>query len=498
MQQELQARRVLALKRGPHGWEVMAAVGMESGRLEDSSVSFTVIDEVARTGTAQLVADVKEQQELDGSMSLLMGGVQSFACAPWWAPGPELAGVLYADTSIRGGFFASRQLAAAQRAIRNLESELFGTANDAATAEPPKIETRRVQVAPATTPKAPVPMTAMVLPERAVWLRSLAAMIDSGLPAARGLEVLAQTTPNPQHRSALHHMLRSLESGIPLFQALSDPRGYFSKTQLQLIRASEVSGSLDLVLKRLADHEDKFTAHRQRLASALLYPACVLALSLVMLMTLTPWVLRGQLQLLAQSAQPLPWATRLLVVWGDHPLLFLLALAGLGLAGFSGLRRWLQRPDAAAALLHWPVLGHLLRCSASWRFCQTYSLLLDAGISLPEALRYAAGASMHPPLIERIEQILDHILDGWQVSEAIKAHAELSPMVGETLQVGEETGKTAQILRHLGDLVEFEFDSALESWSAMLEPLLVAGTGIFVAVVLLATMAPTISLLQNL
>ena len=494
----MQARRVLVLGDvgGPLSqWRIEASLGINIERLEDAPVSLTLLEEVARSGTPQLVADV-QAQGLDDRFSPLVGEVHSFACLPFHGQQGEVAGLIYADSSMRGGFFGPRQMAAAQRLVQRLERDAYGRESETT---PPPIHMKALQAVPQRIFKpAAIPVQPLELPERALWLRSLAAMVSSGLTLDRGLDVLSQSAPRPDHARALQQMNQRLFDGHPLHQALSEPPGYFSLAQLQLIRAGERSGALVKVLQRLADHEERLGRHRQKLRGALLYPGVVLVLALLMLTVLTPWVLKGQIQVLQQSGQALPWFTRMLALWAYHPLEFAFAGALLvGLAYKLG-RSWASSPGGVAWLYASAVLGPLLRSSAAWRFCQSYALLQEAGINLPETLRQAADASLYPPLQASMADSIRSILGGSTVAEALGEGGHLSPLIVETVRVGEESGKVSEMLYFAASLSEMQFESGLETWSQALEPLLLGVMGLFVGAVLLATLGPTLTLLSGL
>ncbi|MBX3167388.1 MAG: type II secretion system F family protein [Candidatus Eremiobacteraeota bacterium] len=472
LRQELQAERVVVLERENGEWRSRAALGISITRLQEASISLSLIEEVARSGLARIEADVQETS-LNQRLSVMMGGLQSCACLPWWNPGGQLAGVLYADCTRRSNFFSPKNVTAAQRLARRLEEEIFGSVTGQSQEQVPRTfrqPEKKLEAEVAQPRKAP---------ERALWLRSLAVMLEAGLPLLRALHVLMKTSAQPQ---ILEHLCRQVEEGAALHRAFA-ASGAFSKSQVQLVKAGELSGALVVVLRRLADHEDQLQEHRQRLAAALVYPAVVGLLALIMLSWLIPSVLGGQLEILQRSGQALPLLTRLLML-APYLVWLLLPVA------------WLLKKVPQRLWFRAPALGGLLRSSSTWKFCETLALIYEAGLPLPEALSQAGQAAQNPDL--HPDRVINLVLGGATLAEALRLEGGLPPLVVETIRVGEETGTVPAMLRHAGKMARLDFDSALDGWSKMLEPILLGGAGLLVALVLVGTLLPTMGMLDQL
>lgn len=488
LKQELQAQRIVILGMEQGQWKVEACLGLQIRRLEDAPISLSLINEVAQSGVARIVADVQDSS-LEERFSVLVGGMQSCCCLPWWAPGQALAGILYADSGSRSTFFGPRQLAGAQRVARRLEEEVFGASAPAEKVTPLMHAARPAPRAKAAPPES----TPLDRPDlRVVWLRTLSVMLEAGLPLTKALQVLLDTSPPGPPQEALERALKALHRGQTLHEAMQ-LSGAFPRGQVQLVRCGESSGSLALVLQRLATYEERLQEHRQRLRSALFYPALVGTLALLLVTLLTPLVLQGQLEILQRSGRPLPWLTQLLLMAARHRGLLLLSALGLGVALVKFVPRLPRR-----YLFALPGVGRVMRSSSVWLFCETLGLLFEAGLALPECLTQSASASGDPELEAHRDGILNSVLEGRPLAEAISQNTRLPRLVCETIRAGEESGQLPTLLGHAANLARSDFETTLESWSKLLEPLLLLGMGLFVGGILIGTLAPTLQLLETL
>ncbi|MCA9797490.1 MAG: type II secretion system F family protein, partial [Candidatus Eremiobacteraeota bacterium] len=330
-------------------------------------------------------------------------------------------------------------------------------------------------------------------------LRCLAAMVSSGILIHRAMSLLKGSEADLDRVCLM--VEKTVLGGRPLSAAMQGC-GAFSPFQVRLIECAERSGALHEVLAGLATHQERSHALRTRLRGALLYPAFLMALSLLILGFGLPYVLSGQLELLRSSGAALPLATQFVLLLSDlsrQPLLW------IGLVGLAGLGYGAARTASTEArragqrwLLSVPVLGATLRVVSLTRFARALALQLRAGVNLTQALPGAAAVAEQPLLEEAAGQATQALLDGCSLAESLETSAFFPPLFIEMVRVGEETGSPGTGAQWLAELYDQQLECSLETFAALLEPLILALVGAIVGFLLLATMLPMVSLIGSL
>lgn len=334
----------------------------------------------------------------------------------------------------------------------------------------------------------------------AVFFRSLATMIAAGIAIHEALQLLADSEDDPNSAQLIALVGQGVCTGRTLSICLADFPRTFTPYLVGLIRVGEMTGSLVTILETIAVHGEKSEALRMKLKSSITYPAVLVAGSFLMLLVGPSWLLEGQLTMLRQSGQPLPTLTRLMILWTEvckSPLF----IAALGLAAgalYSGLRSKRRREALFLRLHQVPVLSNLLVLAAAARFSRALEIALRAGLPILQALPLSAAATGDPLLIRRMEVVKKELIAGDTLAQALSSIAFFPPTFFHLVESGEESGKLPTMLALIADFSEMELDLALKQATTLVEPLLLMVMGIFTALVLVATLQPTISLLQVL
>ena len=497
--------------------------GLEPDRRWEEQVSIGLLDEAVREGIPVLMGDAQASSH-EGRWSLMLSEIRSVLCVPFWDRQNRIAGLLYADARSRTEVFSRQELLAAQQCARRLEQGLFGQSSAAVSA--PDVAAKPVRaVAPVATRgslglrragatgaiPAPVPTLPAGKPTGSkgatphglvIFFRSLAAMVGAGLPIMRAFDVLAQHSEDSAVQLAANRIASQIHGGCSLSAAMS-ACDIFDRFDTRMVRVGETTGSLHLVLRNLADYRERAHAANLRLRSAFAYPAMVVGLCLLMMLGV-PYVLEGQFQIIRASGQTPPLLTRGLMAVSaflSHPLgLPLVLLAAIG--AVLGLAQSFRRPSSRATWLRFglkqPGVGRLLRLSATARFASAMAVMSRAGVALPECLTMSAAASSNPVLEESIHFTLAAVENGDGLADSLAVACFFPKPFLQLARVGEESGKVDTMMAWLAELYEREVASAIQQWLALLEPALMMGLGILVALLLLATLMPMMSVVQSL
>ncbi len=336
------------------------------------------------------------------------------------------------------------------------------------------------------------------------FYRSLSVMFSAGIPLHRSLDQLAQYSEDPVLVETCRGLTRDLEMGRSFASSLKRYPHVFNDFVTSTMRVAETSGKLHAALKTLADHEEWSLRNRMKLKSALVYPAFSLSLCLLMVLLGPSYLLRGQLDLLRSSEVELPLLTQMLILLSDGLRSWPVVLLGLGLLTLSclGFQRWLRTPKGRLQfyrlLGHIPVLSRVLWVSAVSRFSRSLSLLLDAGVLLSSALPLATAASSNPWFARRAGSATERVLAGETMLVALKQTEAFDGIFYTALEAGEQSGSVSQAMTWIATSCDLELEAALDRLVSVVEPLLMLFTGLCVGLLLVATMLPTVKLLESL
>lgn len=334
----------------------------------------------------------------------------------------------------------------------------------------------------------------------AITTRQWATLLQAGLSLVSALRLLERSATHTGMALRLQQVRRDLEEGLPLSGALSRHPECFDALYVGMVHAGETAGILDTMMLRLADTLEKNDALRERLRSALTYPAVVSAIAAAALLIILLHVVPVFEEVFASFGGELPLATRLVLTLSQtlrHGVFWTIALALL----LGLLWRWHRRPQDwqrqwQRRALDWPALGPLVRSAVLARWAHTLSALLAAGVPLTEALPVVGEASGHA-VYERINQHLKRrVAEGGKLSEGMAHTGRFPEMLVAMCAIGEETGALEELLARSAALMAAELETRLQALTRLLEPLIIVVLGTAIGVILVAMYLPIFRLGQ--
>ncbi|MFZ4651802.1 MAG: type II secretion system inner membrane protein GspF [Rubrivivax sp.] len=332
----------------------------------------------------------------------------------------------------------------------------------------------------------------------AVWTRQIASLVGSGLPLERALTVLADEAEDPRQRELIAHIKAEVNGGSPFAQALGGAPREFDEVYRAVISAGEHSGALAAVLERLADDLEARLALRAKLVGAMLYPAIVSVVALVIVIFLVTYVVPQVASVFTTSRQALPILTVAMLAlssfvrnWG---WVVLLLVAG-GSAAFVFMRRseaFRLRSDAA--LLNLPLLGRLARGYNAARFAGTLAMLAGAGVPILKALQAAAETLGNRAMRADAMDALVQVREGAPLGSALASKRRFPGLLPMFARLGEQTGQLPLMLQRAAAQLSSEVQRRAMGVATVLEPLLIVGMGVVVMVIVLAVLLPIIQM----
>ena len=331
-----------------------------------------------------------------------------------------------------------------------------------------------------------------------VWTRQLAGLVSSGLPLERALTALADEADDPRQRELVAHLKSEVNAGSPFARALATAPKEFDEVYRAVVAAGEQSGALGIVLERLADDLEQRQALRAKVIGAMLYPAIVSAIALVIVIFLVTYVVPQVASVFVSSKRALPFLTTMMLAisafvrqWG---WLLALALVG-GVAGFVFMRRnpaFRERSDAA--LLRLPLLGRLARGYNAARFGGTLAMLAGAGVPILKALQAAAETLANHAMRADALDALVQVREGAPLASALAAKKRFPALLSMFARLGEQTGQLPLMLGRASTQMAAEVQRRALAVATILEPLLIVAMGVVVLVIVLAVLLPIIQL----
>lgn len=325
-------------------------------------------------------------------------------------------------------------------------------------------------------------------------MKHLALLLKAGVPLGQGLGVLAQQILDKPFREVLEQVASRVKEGADFDAALAAHPRYFPELVLHVVRAGVQAGELPKVLIELAAYYSRQKKIRDRVVSALTYPALMCLVGGLVLSFLLGFVVPKVTTVLLEQKRVLPWPTEVLLWtsgaltdywWGILPVV---AVLGLGVLRFLATERGRRLRDRL--LLRVPVLGDLFRKQIVARWAGTMSTLLSSGIPVAQALSAVRGAVGSAAMADDIARLEKEVIEGKSLSEALKGSLVLPAAVGFVAGVGEESGDLNEVLREVAESYNDEVDVASGRLTDLLNPVLIVVLGLVVGFIVAAILLP--------
>ncbi len=332
----------------------------------------------------------------------------------------------------------------------------------------------------------------------AVWTRQLAGLVGSGLPLERALTALSDEAEDTRQRELVAHLRSEVNGGAPFAQALAGAPREFDEVYRGVVAAGEQSGALGQVLERLADDLEERQALKAKLVGAMLYPAIVSMIAVVIVIFLVTYVVPQVASVFTNSKRALPTLTVAMLAISAfiraYGWLVLVALAGAGAALASMLRNEAFRQRFDAAWLELPLVGRLARGYNAARFAGTLAMLAGAGVPILKALQAAAETLSNRAMRADAMDALVQVREGAPLASALAGKKRFPGLLAMFSRLGEQTGQLPRMLERAAHQLGAEVQRRALQMATILEPLLIVAMGGVVMLIVLAVLLPIIQL----
>jgi type IV pilus assembly protein PilC len=333
-----------------------------------------------------------------------------------------------------------------------------------------------------------------------IFTRQLATLIDSGLPLLRGLNVLGKQEPDPVLRKTIGKLADTVEGGGTFSDALNQHPKIFNKLYVNMVKAGELGGVMELVLVRLADFQEKAQKLKNKVVSAMFYPIIVLVIAVAIMAFLLVYIVPKFEQIFADmlGGKPLPGLTQFVIGTSNFVKGNVLLIIGVVVV-FIVLYNVMARTKGGRAFidavkLKTPLFGDLIKKGAISRFTRTLGTLVTSGVPILQALNITRDTAGNVVLANAIQHVHDSVKEGESIVAPLEKSGIFPPMVVSMIDVGEETGQLPEI----ADVYDDEVDNTVAGLTSLLEPIMIVFLAVVVGTIVIALFLPLISIISGL
>ncbi len=331
----------------------------------------------------------------------------------------------------------------------------------------------------------------------AVFTQEITTLLKAGLPLDRCLEILIGLSASEPVRQLMTQVREDVRGGASLSAAMEARPGVFSRFYLNMIRAGEAGGALDVVLQRLTEFMERSRELKETVKSALIYPVILIGVAVLSVVILLMWVVPQFSQMFAESGKALPLPTQIVIGAGDavRHYWWIMVLGGIGVYSWFSrqLRQSASRYRWDKRLLGLPLVGDLVGKLEVARFSRTLGTLIGNGVSLLTALSIVRETLSNSVMSQGLGVVAAQLKEGKGLGKPLMETGLFPKLAVHLVMVGEETGKLQEMLIRIADIYDREVNSAVKRMLALMEPVLILGLGLVIGGIIMSILVAILS-----
>lgn len=340
--------------------------------------------------------------------------------------------------------------------------------------------------------------------ELAVFTRQLATLLQAGLPLLRSLEVMIRQEKKPAFREVLIALADNVRSGNNFSDGLQQHPKIFDRLYVNMVRAGEAGGVLDVVLSRLALFMEKSVKTQKKVKSAMVYPAVVCSVAIAIVVLLMVFVVprfQGIFNDMLGGA-PMPPLTAFIIGISDFLVNNVLIAIGLVVIIVFAIK-FGAKTKSGKHLLDWaklntPKFGELGQKATIARFTRTFGTLMSSGVPILQALTITRDTIDNGIVANALDNVHNRVRDGEPLAAPMEQQKLFPTMVTSMIDVGEETGELPEMLNRVADNYDEDLDNAVASITSIIEPIMIVFLAVVVGVIVIALFLPIIGIIEGL
>ncbi len=328
----------------------------------------------------------------------------------------------------------------------------------------------------------------------AVFCRQFYTMLDAGSTINNSIHILAEQHTNKKLRDALNNIEEELRKGETLSQAMRNQQGIFPDLLISLVETGEVSGTLDIIMSRMATHYEKESKINNKIKNAMIYPAVLSVVALSVIIFILSFVMPIFVSMFESSGVELPASTRIMLSLSKGIKNYWLLILLIVILMVMGLRYYFKTEEGQLTKdkmkLSFPVIKKLNEKIIVSRFTRTLATVITSGISVVQGLQIVSGVVGNKVAEESLLIVKDKLIKGEGLSEPLKETKIFPPMLSSMVKIGEESGALDEILNKTADFYDEELEAEIQTFTSLLEPIMIAVVGIIVGIMIISIIQP--------
>lgn len=334
------------------------------------------------------------------------------------------------------------------------------------------------------------------------FTRQLSTLQDAGLPVLRSLRILEGQNKPGALKNALMDVIEDIEGGNTLSEAMSKQPKAFDNLYVNMVKAGEAGGALEVILQRLAEFKEKAQSLKRKIVGAMIYPAAVITVAVVIVSFIMLFIIPKFKEIFIGFGVELPGPTVLLISMSDWMMSYWYMLF-VGPIGFWLFVKIVKKNKTGAYVMDWlslriPLIGKILHIGTIARVTRTLGTLISSGVPILEALLISRDTAGNAVFVRAFDNIYAAIREGETIAVPLKEARIVDDLVVNMVDVGEETGALDDMLYKVADVYDEEVEVRVESLVSLLEPIMVVVLGLIVGFIVIALFMPLIKLLNDL
>lgn len=334
--------------------------------------------------------------------------------------------------------------------------------------------------------------------DQSLMTRQLASLVKANIPLVDALNALVEQTEHPKLKVTLAQVRQDVNEGLSLAKAMGKHPKVFDNIFVNMVEAGESSGTLGLVLLRLADLKEAQMRLKSKVTSSMMYPCLMMAVAVVLVLGIFTFVIPKLAEVFDSMNVQMPLFTQILIWISDFLVSYWYAVFAVWFfIGWTFVRYIYSAKGAPkwdAFKLKMVLFGPLVRMVAVERFARTMATLLGSGVPILTAMSIARNLVGNIPIANAIQSARDNITEGQSIAEPLRRSGEFPPLVIHMIAIGEKTGELPNMLQNIAETYEEQVTSRIEGMTSLIEPLMIIGMGLVVGMIVMAIFVPLLEI----
>lgn len=341
-------------------------------------------------------------------------------------------------------------------------------------------------------------ITRVGIKDLALMTRQLASLVKANIPIVDALRAIVDQTEKEKLKAVVGAVKDDVNEGSSLAKALSKHPKVFDRIFVNMVEAGESSGTLSLVLLKLADLKEAQMRLRSKVTSAMTYPLLMLVVAIVLVLSIFTFVIPKLAKVFESINKPIPASTKMLIYMSNFIVNYWMVLVGVVILVLFLFRRYIVsekgRPRWDAFKLNAPIFGGLIRMIAVTRFSGTMATLLSSGVPILTSMNIAKNLVGNLLIAKAVENARSNITEGQSIAEPLRRSGEFPPLVIHMIAIGEKTGELPGMLENVASTYEEQVNTRIDALTSLLEPAMIVGMGIFVGLIVFSIFIPLLEI----